>query len=319
MIKFLKTLALFLVLPLVVVLLSDFYLRNKDSLYKEKFEGALKNHDKIEALILGNSHANYGVDPKAFDIYAYNIANVNQSFYYDKRITMKLLDKLKNLHYVLISADYHTLSFSSQGLRDIWSFYGNGVAYRGDNFLKARLSPSLFGYPPKVVLSFLKRDLLNIVAYKGEAVDFPIQRGVNPLDSLQQGFIGYSGSNLPAFSNDNYNKRANTFNSEVRESSEMGAVREDLEDFIRVLQKRHIQPILFSAPTYREYNRFLDSVLVHRQKVIYRKIADEYSIPYWDFMSSEFFIKKDFYNEDHLNKEGAYKLGRIMNDSINAL
>lgn len=319
MAKFLKKLILFLLIPLTFVLLSDLYLRNKDSLYKEKFEGALRNSGKIETLILGNSHANYGVDPQAFDRYAYNLANVNQSLYYDKRITLKLLDKLKNLHYVLISADYHSLSFSSQGLRDVWSFYGNGITYKNKSFLKARLSPSLFAYPPKVILSFLKRDLQNILKYKGDAVDFPVQKGVNPLDSLQQGFIGFSGSDFNSFSNAKYRSRAGVFNAKVKESEESDEIRMDLEDFIKILKERGVKPILFSPPTYEKYNRYLDSLLLQKQKRAYKKIAHKYNIPYWDFMSDKNFKEEYFYNEDHLNKVGAEKLGGMLNDSIKLL
>lgn len=72
--KFLIKIALFLLLPILIILVSDIYLRNKNTLYKEKFNGAIENSEHIKILVLGNSHANYGVDPRGFKKYAFNIS-----------------------------------------------------------------------------------------------------------------------------------------------------------------------------------------------------------------------------------------------------
>jgi len=74
---------LFFVLPLlVIVIMMDFYLTNMNSLYKEKADGLAEHANEIEVLILGNSHATYGVDPNHFSTYAFNIANVGQSIFF---------------------------------------------------------------------------------------------------------------------------------------------------------------------------------------------------------------------------------------------
>jgi hypothetical protein len=316
--NFLKKLWVFLILPFLIIFISDVYLRNKSSLYKEKFNGARNEAEKIEVLILGNSHANYGVDPMAFDDYAYNIANVNQSFYFDKRITLKLLDELENLKYVLISADYHSLYFSDQGLRNFWAYQGHGIKYKDDGFFLKRLSPTLFGYPPKVILSYLKRDFKNIFFYDNKGVDYPVQKGVNILDTLSQGFIGFKGTDLNSFNEDQYKARASTFNNKILNSDndEHIEIQNDLKDLIEKLKQLNIVPILYSTPTYSEYNEYLDSVSVNKGTETYKKLASEYNIPYWDFMKSDLFNMEYFYDEDHLNKRGAHKFGSILNDSI---
>ena len=61
---FIKKILLF-ILPIIIFVISiDSYLRNINSLYQEKNITLKKNADKIEVLILGNSHANYGINPK---------------------------------------------------------------------------------------------------------------------------------------------------------------------------------------------------------------------------------------------------------------
>ena len=104
---------LFFILPLsVVVIMMDLYLANMNSLYKEKANGLLEYANEIEILILGNSHATYGVDPSSFSTSTFNLANVGQSIYFDKELTLQNLKNLKNLKYVFISLDYHSLYFS---------------------------------------------------------------------------------------------------------------------------------------------------------------------------------------------------------------
>lgn len=319
MVAFLKNIVIFSILPLLILVLSDSYLRNKNSLYKEKYNGVIENKQKIKILILGNSHANYGVDPTAFDKFAFNLANVNQSFYFDKRITLKVLDELEQLEYVLISADYHSLHFSSQGIRNAWSYYGHGVKYKKDNYFFEDLSPSLFAYSPKVILSFLKRDFLNYKKYNGKGLDFPVQKGVFLLDTIKQGFVGYTGTDHQSFTKFNLERRASILNKKAKNDLESLDIQRDMISFIVLLKQKGITPILYTTPTFSGYNKYLDSITVSNEKLVFSKMATNYQIPFWDFMDSNLFGEEMFYDEDHLNKGGAFKFAKILNDSINNL
>ena len=193
---FLKNVAVFLLIPLLVVVTIDLWLRSINSLYKEKYEGLLKKKDFIEVLILGNSYAHYGVDPNQFTFYAYNLANVGQSIYFDKRLTLRVLDDLPKLKYVLISIDYHSLSFSSQEARNYWSYYGHGLKYKDLSYFKADLSPFLFGYTPLISLSLIKKSLIKYILYHDQdVIDFDVENGVDIFDSIKNGFIPLQGRN----------------------------------------------------------------------------------------------------------------------------
>ena len=319
MVLFLKRLFVIMVLPIIVIIMTDGFLRNKNSLYKEKLQGAIQDKEKIEIIILGNSHANYGVDPNAFDKYAYNLANVNQSIYFDKRILLSHLHEFKNLKYVLISADFHSLYFSSQGIRDIWSYYDTGVRYKNKNYLLEDISPSLFGYTPKIILSLFKRDIINKLNKENIVVDFPVQKGVNLKDSIKKGFIGYEGKDVVAFNENKFQGRANIFNQKYENSKEKLEIEEDLNGLLQILINRDIVPVLFTTPTFVEYNKYLNTNFVNLNKSDFDRISRKHNIPYWSFMNSKEFKKEDFYNGDHLNKKGAFKFGEILNDSINNL
>jgi hypothetical protein len=244
------------------------------------------------------------------------LANVSQSIYFDKRITLSLLPKLKNLKYVFISVDYHNLYFSSQGIRDNWSYYGNGIKYKNTNYLLANLSPSLFGYSWKVSVSLLRKRIVNKLKYGQDALDFDVEDGVNITTPIKRGFVSLEKTNENSFSIDYFNTRYSDFDAIISPSTEKQEILSDLDDFVAILLANHITPILFTSPTYLEYNKHLDSSVLSRNKQDIDRICLKYNIEYWDFMNSELFLKNDFNNADHLNKKGAIKFGKLLNDSL---
>jgi hypothetical protein len=317
---FIKKLFLFLFIPLLVVLFMDLYFRSGNTIYKAKYNGALEQKDSIEIIALGNSQANYSIDPNEFKLHTYNLANVNQSIYFDKRITLSLLDDLKNLKFVLISVDYHSLYFSSQGHRNTWSYYGHGIKYKDSNLLLEKISPTLFGYTPKVAFSKIKKDIKNKIKYRNQDIlDFGVEKGIKLTDPFYRGFICFEKANYSLFNEKYYLKKSGEFNNTIRKSTEKNEVYADLEDFIENLKNNNIEPILYSSPTYSEYNKYLDPKNIEQNLSDIKTLCDKYNIKYWDFMESEYLKKADYYNCNHLNKIGASKFSKTLNDSINSI
>lgn len=317
--EFLNKIAIFLTLPAIILLFMDTSLRMQNTLYKEKYEGAIKAQDSIEIIILGTSRATYGVNPGAFDLYAYNLANLAQSIYFDKRITLSLMPNMKNLKYVFISADYQSFSFSSQFNRDYWSFYGNGIKYKDTKYTWAKISPTLFGYTPKVAFAMLKKRFLNLWKYGTKIVDIEVHNGVDIYKPVEKGFIAFKGRDTTNFNPEAYHHLANWYTDVVEESNEREEVVKDLEDFIEILIAEGITPILFTPPTYTEFNSYLNQSYVEKNIQTCELITRKYDIKYWNFHDSKIFSKEDFYDMEHLNEKGAMKFSKILNDSINKM
>ena len=204
-------------------------------------------------------------------------------------------------------------------MRDIWSYYANGVKYKKyeeSKYLLANISPTLFGYTPEVVLSLLKKRIVNKIKYGSDALDFDAGTGVNVTDSIIKGFISFEGHRASAFTVERYKKRINAFNQGIRASNEKDEVLADLKDFLEILIKNNITPILFTSPTYKEYNKYLEKSVVNNNIKEINNICEKYNIKYLDLMNSNMFEKNDFYNGDHLNKQGAKKLAKILNSFI---
>lgn len=314
---FIKKSLLFCAIPAAVILTMDIWLRNQDTLYSVKYEGAKAEKDSIQLIILGNSHATYGVDPAGFSVPAFNLANVSQSIYFDKRITLSLLDNMTELKYVLISVDYHSLYFSSQKVRDDWSYFGNGIKYKDKSYFAQNLSPSLFGYTPKIAISLLKKRAKNLIRHKGKALTFDVETGINKKGKFSHGFISFENEHKPEkFTTEKMENRSSNFTNMMQTSKEKEEVIQDLTEFIKELQKRGIEPILFATPTYGEYNKLLDKELLEINSKDIETLCSKYGLKYLNHMTSVEFKLNDFFNPDHLNKQGALKFSEILNKQI---
>lgn len=317
--NFITKVLLFIALPLILILISDFTLRNQNSLYKEKYEGAKQAKDSIEIIILGTSQATYGIDPREFDLYAYNLANLAQSIYFDKRITLSLLPDLPKLKYVFISIGYHSFAFSSQFNRDFWSYYGNGIKYKDTNYFFANLSPTLFGYTPKVSYAMFKKRIKNYWKYGKDIINFEVQDDVNLYQPVVKGFIAFEGRDTTNFNKDAFKSMSKSYTEIIEESDEKDEILADLEDFLQTLLAEGVTPILITLPTYTEFNEYLIKTYIQGNIEENKRMAKKYNIEYWDFFDSDKFNIEDFHDMDHLNREGAIKFSTMLNDSISTM
>jgi len=316
---FFKKILIFVFPLFIIVIMIDLYLVNMNSLYKEKAEGLKKEAHEIEILILGNSYATYGVDPNYFTDYAFNIANVGQSIYFDKELTLQNLDSLEKLEYVFISLDYHSLYFSSQrGERNIWSYYGNGIKHDSTSYYKADISPFLFGYDPKVSFSLIKKDILNKWKFRNHAqyLDFDVEVGKIKTDTLVKGFISFSGTETNDFNSIWYDSRINGFDNLINTSTEKKLVLNELNQLITALQEKDVTPIFFSTPTFKDYNTNLDTSIINNNRVDAEILCKKHDMKFWDYATDNNFSQNDFFNPDHLNKQGARKFTQILNERL---
>lgn len=316
---FFKKILLFVSPIILFLLIFDFWLRDMNTIYKEKYSNFKEYKDSIEVLVLGNSHANYAIDPKEFSFFTYNIANVGQSIYFDKELTLGSIDSLINLKFVLISVDYHSFYFSKQkGIRDNWSYYGYNIKHIENNYLKADFSPFLFGYTPKVSLSLLKKMIIKKWKYKDydHYIDYDVEIGVSITDTMEKGFLARNGTHYQKFNNSSYLKRINHFNNIIRDSNEEGYVMKELEMLILGIKKKGVIPILISHPTFPDYNKCLDIKNLENNKIKIDMLCQKFDIQYFDFSNS---IKdvSYFFDADHLNKKGAKEYSNTLNKIIN--
>ena len=306
---------LFFLLPLILFwILAEIYLRNIATTYDKKLEGLMEKADSVKVLVLGNSHACFGVAPSRFDYQTYNMAQLNQSLYFDKRIALKYLDTLRSLKFVLISIDYHSLYFSSQSIRDVWSYYTYGIEYKSQGSLITKYC-RLKGYTPRVAFTFLRNHLSRNSDFNWPA---DLDSGVEYFSKKDNGWVIYEGTNWDVMNTEGYFSRALAFNRTVSTSIERNEVISDLEEFIRILKSKGVRPIFFTLPVYTDFRFYLDPQIHLMNINELNRLSQLYDVPYFNLFDID--IKKNnFYNCDHLNREGALVVSDLLNKKLMTL
>ncbi|MBF6642551.1 hypothetical protein IVB69_13750 [Flavobacterium sp. J49] len=308
--KFIQYLSYFALPIFLVIIAFEIYLRQIDTSYTEKEKGILQNQKKIEVLILGNSRATLGIDPNQFERYTYNLANVAQPLYYDKRIALKYLDQLSNLKYVFITVDCGSLNYSRMGSREIWSYYGNGIEYKDEMPFFPKYS-YLNGYSTSIALKLLKNDLSG--KYKViKAIDLDTDYDLNR--PIEKGFFGYKGTREEGMTAIHIFNRAGKGLDEGI-SPEKREITMDLEDFIRILKTKSITPILLTMPCHKDYVKALHKNMVKRAESDYQKLAQKYQLEYWNYLNFPM-ERMNFHDCDHLNIKGAEKFSKVLNERL---
>jgi len=118
-----KQIVLFLI-PLTVVWLGlEWFYRTTPNNYTYKAERVSELYTDTEVLILGSSHAFFGLNPTYFSRSAYNLSNISQSFYFDELLLKKHIDSMPRLKAVVLPVGYFSLSQKDDGLEDRWRKY----------------------------------------------------------------------------------------------------------------------------------------------------------------------------------------------------
>jgi hypothetical protein len=200
-----------------------------------------------------------------------------------------------SLQYVLISIDYHSFYFKSAPQREFLYSYYFGINNRkriSENTVNSLL---ISGYG-------LKNGLLMLTKKPRETV---------------KGWCGYSGTDYSKFNELAGKKRVERFDKLIHKNmSSKNKILESLDQFILFLKNKNINPVLVTLPCHGYFNKYLDKEIVRQNKIDALDICRKHNIFYLNF-SNERLPDSCFYNIDHLNKEGAKRISKKINNYIN--
>ena len=293
------------VLPLLVIFLFlELSLRNIKSGYTIKRDGLIAKSNDIEILIVGNSHANYGIDPKYLKLKAYNMAYVSQTILYDKQIILKYLPVLKNLKYVIISIDYNTLYSGFDEARDFFYYHYYGINLRDRSYFNQNLSYFFYVFSPSTSVKLLLH----------KTDDYFVNG-----DAFVNGWEGYDSTNYGFMIEKGGKQKAEHFDDQVKISKEHKYILSEIESLISFLKQKNIVPVLVSAPCYKYFTDNLDNKILEENSLFVKKLQEKYNLPYLNSLQDTSFRLEDYYDCDHLNKYGAAKYTMKIDSLINTL
>ena len=90
----------------------------------------------------------------------------------------------------------------------------------------------------------------------------------------------------------------------------------ELDELISTLQRKGVKTIFYATPLFKEYTSFLDTTIIQENNKIAKILCEKYNMEYWNYAIQHDFTKSEFYNPDHLNKEGAKRFAKILNSRL---
>ena len=287
-------------LPIVLVaFVFEIALRAIPNDYKLKRHYLDKNALQIETLVLGSSHALYGINPKYFTTKTFNGSNVSQSINYDYQIIKKYENDLKNLKTLILPLSYFTLFRKLEDGTQAWRIK-NYVIYYGINTPNSftdysELLSVKFELNLKRIQSNYVKDKNNITCSKlGWGNDFKSKNSKDLEKTGKTAALRHSKDST------NYNENFNTLNK-----------------IIALCKKNNVKVMLLTTPTFATYRENLNKKQLQITLKAAQKMIDMYDNCYYvNLFKDTSFIASDFYDADHLNELGAKKLSLLLNKKI---
>ena len=97
--------------------------------YKFKKKYMDSNSNNIETLVLGSSHAYYGISPKYFSSKSFNAGYVSQSIDFDYEIINKYRDNFENLKTIVLFISYFTFFTTLDTNMESWRIKNYVIYY----------------------------------------------------------------------------------------------------------------------------------------------------------------------------------------------
>ncbi|WP_299220128.1 hypothetical protein [uncultured Aquimarina sp.] len=299
---FIKKIVVFLVPILIVWGGLEYFYITVESNYSYKHQIIRTSYDDIETLILGDSHAFFGINPEYLDIKALNLSNISQSLYFDQLLFEKHVDSLSNLQNVIITIGYYSLSQLKNTKEDVWRKY----FYRSQMELDVPIiGPFDF---KKYSLSMTRRfdnsvSLIHKYLEKGTIIG---------CDANGWGtyYENTSGELL-----DIESKATAERHEDFLLNFEENIIR--LQSIIAYCKKINCNVYLVDMPVYKGYLELLDSNKLEKITSSCNDLAtNNNNVMYIDLRQDSRLEKSDLYDPDHLNHKGAKKYTKIINAII---
>lgn len=295
--RFLIYILLFFVPVLVFLVCLEITVRNVPNEYKYKAEWMETNAESVETLILGTSHAFYGIDPSFFKETAFSLANSAQPIRYDAFLFSKYSKRMKKLKRVILSISYFTLfdAYDEKAEGENWRAV-NYKVYFDDPQISDLSKNSLFIFHPKPLEEKFKRFLKGdtILACSKNGFGYPIfrehQKHILDNASAQVWVNHHTPKDWRGLKN-NY-----------------GYFKQIAEE----CKNMHVQLVVVTTPTWHTYYERLDKKQLAKMHEIICDLQKKYPIRYIDMLKDKRFIDNDFTDCNHMSCVGAKKLSSII-------
>jgi len=293
---------LILLVPVVgFYLIVDCIIINSKTAFNIKSK-YIKNNSDVKCLFLGSSHTQNGVNPDFIKIKTANLAYSSQDVNIDYHLFEKYISKLKDLKYIVLEMDYHTLyrRHDKNFFRLPWYYY-----YHNINISNQKLLYKYLLYPSnqKFFNNFLENKYwLNNNEERFNSYGFIVNDFHDVFEE-----VNYDSLKIRKTAKLRLSNRHKEVSDEAFEKNLF-----QVEEIIKKCNKKGVQVYLLKTPVYKTY---VDDYIAYKNEKRIKTIEylkKKYAIEVLDY---EYFLKSTVYfkNDDHLNPLGAEKLSKNLN------
>jgi hypothetical protein len=299
-------------LPLAVALaFAELCLAQVPNGYSVKRQRLAALSSEVDTLVLGSSHAYYGIRPGGLSGSAFNLAYVNQTLYHDYRLLSQVAPQLQRLNRVIVTVGYVSLFFQLsrselEGWREYyynqeWGIPPRYVEDRLDFRMWSRLALLMPPFPRESIGMGLQA---LIAGTKLETVPNMDERGWWKLKPTTGDLSPAAAAILIA-----------GHHGQMRESDLADNI-SYLEHSLSALRARHIEVFLVTLPVWHTYADQMRADTWNRASQAYDRIAREHGARYLSYLNMPQLMPEDFLDAYHLNSRGGARLTAILNAAM---
>lgn len=297
--KFIKNIIIFSLPIIIVIVFIEISLRKIPNDYSYKKEYLDQYSNKIEVLYLGNSHTYFGINPEFLNQKEFNAAHISQSVDFDLEILNKYKNEWKNLKTIVLPIDYFSLYESLTNGAEEWRVKNYKIYYGIDS--RGKLSDRF-----ELLNGKFDKNIYRTFKY------WTVNR--NDITCNKLGW----GTTYNSSGNKNLEETGKTaaLRHTASDNSGLNKQIKALNEILFFAKERNIKVILFTSPVYKTYTENLNLLQLNTTMNVINQLKKKNAdLRYFSFLNDKSFVKKDFYDADHLNEIGAKKFTLKM-DSI---
>jgi len=291
--------ALFLAPFFLVWLALEVFYRQVPNNYSYKDQQLQKVAPDVQTLVMGDSHAFYGINPLYFKDPTFNLSNISQSLLTDELLLEKHIANLPALKTVFINISYFTLSTKDNALESNWRkyFYHHNMGIT---------APSIsFWNPQRYSMALIQRF--------DKSMDL-VQKYHNNYTIVNATPLGYGMQDASDIVKDKEAISIVIANKHEDNSLDFKHNTARLQRIIALCKKYEVAVVLLEMPVYPAYYNLLDTEKKEKIKSNLNNLSGvDDTVFYLDLSTNPLFEKQDLRDADHLTNSGAKKCSEYLN------
>jgi hypothetical protein len=280
-------------------------------LKRQRLEAQAK---QVDTLITGSSRAYQGIAPKELPGFAFNVAGLSQSLDEDYRLLMMILPKVPRIKRVIIEIQdtsfFYQMHDSFDSRRQYYYQQEWGLApLEWQDWLDVRMFSRVALRTPQ----FYRQNLSGIVRSFLKGTRFVPDETL--LDIDDRGWWSAVSPTTPDLTPGGAEfalKRHASVMKPIYESPNVAY----LNQLLAVLRQRGIDAVLVTLPISPDYSRGMDEKYWARTQADMKSIAAEPGVRYFCFLNVPELGPQDFFDTDHLNRQGAVRFTEMLRKAM---